>query len=108
VLERQRYERRGSVILVLLGEGGAVTLEAWRDPHGNPVGILGIHEKPGPEDTRPGHECEYVPGGRCLPDQSFTAGQELAPDVITGYESRAWVEMHQWLASRLGGGEDQS
>jgi hypothetical protein len=105
-MDRQRHESKGHVTLVLLGEGGAVTLEAWRDPEGNPIGILGIHEKPGSEETRPGRECEYVPGGRCLPDQSFIAGQELAPDVLAGYESRAWTELHQWFTSRLGGGEE--
>jgi len=107
-MDRQRYESKGRVTLVLLGEGGAVTLESWQDPEGDPHGVLGIHVRPDPEAKRPGDECEYVPGGLCYLGVSYTAGLELAPGVLAGYENRAWAEMHQWFTSRLNGGEDQS
>jgi len=107
VLERQRYKRDSGISLVLLGEGGAVALESWTDPDGDPHGVIVLHQKAEAGDSRPAGACEYIPGGRCLPDESYIAGHELAPDVLAGYEERAWVELYQWFTSRLGGGEEQ-
>jgi hypothetical protein len=107
-MERQRHERDSGVSLVLLGEGGAVALEAWTDPDGDPHGVLVLHQKAEAGDSRPSGACDYIPGSRCLSSQPFISGHELAPAVLAGYDDRAWAELYQWFTSRLGGGKEQA
>lgn len=100
-MDRDRYERDGSIFLVLRDQGGAVTMEAWRDGDGNPHGILGIHQAVQPGGERRPCPCEFLPGGQCHPDQGFILGHELAPDILAGYDTRAWVEMQQFFTARI-------
>jgi hypothetical protein len=105
---RELTSRHGHKVLMLIGDAGAVTLEAWLRPWQvagvageQPAGILGIHGTPAESELTSSRQCEFLPGGRCIPDTAWAAGRDLAPDVLAGYDSRAWVEMHAWYISRI-------
>lgn len=103
---RELTSPHGHKVLMLIGDAGAVTLETWLKDEGaaeQPVGILGIHGTPAESELTSSRQCEFLPGGRCIPDTAWAAGRDLAPDVLAGYDSRAWVEMHAWYVSRIDG-----
>jgi hypothetical protein len=101
-MEREKIERDDSVLLVLRDEEhGAVTLEAWADSDDKPHGVLVLHYPRPLAGSSPG-PCEFLAGGQCHSDQSFTVGHELAPDVLAGYDARALTELYQWFTERVG------
>lgn len=98
--DHRKIRRDGSVFLVVSDGGhGAVTLEAWTDPDGAPHGVLVLHYPGALTSRQESGPCEFVPGGRCYPDPSYTAGHELAADVLAGYDGRAWTELYQYLST---------
>jgi hypothetical protein len=100
---RELTSPHGHKVLMLADDAGAITLEAWLDDSGQPVGILGIHGTPAESELASSRQCEFLPGGRCIPDTAWAAGRDLAPGLVAGYDSRAWVEMHAWYVSRIDG-----
>lgn len=93
----------GRVTLVLSGDGGTVIVEAWTDEDGTSRGVLGIHRAPVTLDEEDIRGCGVLPGGMCRPDVSYSWGAELAPEILEGYETRAWTEMLQFYRSHVEG-----
>jgi hypothetical protein len=101
-MERIREDRAASTLLAVLGERGAVTLEAWWSAD-RPSGVIGLHHAAPMHEGQEGTECDLLPQGFCYPDSSYRAGAQAAPLVLSGDEEAAWVVAEDWYRSHIEG-----
>jgi hypothetical protein len=95
-MERQRIVHPNGILTLLVrGEGGAATLDAW-EHRGRVCGIIGIHATVTSRSERDYDSCEYLPAGICRPDASFTNGIEAAGRVLEGDEDAGWELVERW------------
>jgi hypothetical protein len=101
-MERIREDRTASTVLAVLGERGAVSLEAW-EVAGHQGGVLGIHHAAPMHEGQEGTECDLLPQGFCYPDSSYSHGAQAAPLVLSGDEDAAWAVAEEWYRSHIEG-----
>jgi hypothetical protein len=88
----------GNALLVLRGEEGAVTVEAWWH-EGQPLGILVIHSRIQMREDQPRDRCEVL--GHCYMDAAFSDGFKAAEYYLRGYPEQAEAILRWWYAARL-------
>jgi hypothetical protein len=86
----------GNSLLVLRGEEGAVTVEAWWHD-GEPIGVLVIHSLVPMREGQPHDKCHVL--GRCYMDVSYADGFKAADLLLEErYEEAAQIALAHYSA----------
>lgn len=86
----------GNALLVLRGEEGAVTVEAWWH-EGEPIGLLVIHSLVPMREGQPHDRCDVL--GRCYMDVSYSDGLKAAALLLNERSDLAAQIALAWYVS---------